>query len=140
MHFCEIWDRMMGIEVRNEFTEKCGKGFPQLWKAQAPWKDVEAKGVFRLTQTGPIFVAETLYMGMVVKLLMVANTENYAGAGTQIAPGRGTSLPTTERRSIAAKSVANGASAKQSSTTGVRNTGRGLRLRAQNQNRGQGHG
>lgn len=74
LHFCEIWDRMMGVEVENEFTKKIGGDFPQLWKAQLPWKAVEAKGVFRLANTGPIFVAETLYMGMVAKLLMVANT------------------------------------------------------------------
>ncbi len=74
LDFCMIWDRLMGVEVRNEFTEKYGRDFPEVWKAQPPWKGAEAKGIFRLTGTGPIFVAETLYAGMVAKLLMVANT------------------------------------------------------------------
>jgi hypothetical protein len=74
LNFCMTWDRTMGVDVKNEFTEKYGRDFPQLWKAQPPWRTVEAKGVFRLTDTGPIFLAETLYMGMVAKLLMVAST------------------------------------------------------------------
>ena len=74
VQFCMVWDRIMGVEVKNEFTEKYGSDFPQLWKAQPPSKAAEVKGVFRLTDTGPIFVAETLYMGMVAKLLMVAST------------------------------------------------------------------
>jgi hypothetical protein len=68
------WDRMMGVEVRNEFTEKYGRDFPHLWQAQSPLRAAEAKGVFRLARAGPTFVAETLYMGMIAKLLMVANT------------------------------------------------------------------
>lgn len=74
LQFCTIWDRMMGVEVRNEFTEIYGRDFPQLWKKQPAWTAAEAKGVFRVISTGPIFVAETLYMGMVAKLLMIANT------------------------------------------------------------------
>jgi hypothetical protein len=73
LQFCMVWDRMVGIEVRNEFTDKYGRDFPQLWKKQQPWTAVEARGAFRLSNTGPIFVAETLYMGMVAKLLMVAH-------------------------------------------------------------------
>ena len=67
LQFCMTWDRMTADEVRNGSVEKYGRDFPQLWKA------AEARGVFRLTGAGPIFVAETLYMGMVAKLLMVAS-------------------------------------------------------------------
>jgi hypothetical protein len=73
-HFCTIWDRMIGVEVRNDFTAKYGREFPELSKAQPPWRDAEARGVFRLTGAGPIFVAETLSMAMVAKLLMTAYT------------------------------------------------------------------
>ena len=49
LQFCMTWDRMMGVEVRNEFVEKYGRDFPELWKAQPPWKAAEASGIFHLT-------------------------------------------------------------------------------------------
>jgi len=72
--FRESWDRMLGLEIKNDFTETYGKGFPELWKAQAPWVKAQAEGEFRLTDRGLIFEAKTHYMALVIKLLAVAAT------------------------------------------------------------------
>jgi hypothetical protein len=74
LQFCMTWDRMIGIEVKNEFTERFGRDFPERWKAQPPQKAVEAKGEFRLIDRKPVFVAENHYMALVAKLLTMAGT------------------------------------------------------------------
>ena len=72
--FRESWERMLGLEIKNDFTEKYGKGFPELWKAQAPWVRVQAEGEFRATDRGIIFEARTHYMALLIKLLAVSAT------------------------------------------------------------------
>jgi len=63
---------MLGLEVKNDFTETYGKYFPELWKAQAPWVKAQAEGEFMLTDRGLVFLAKTHYMALVIKLLGVA--------------------------------------------------------------------
>ena len=70
--FRESWERMLGVEIKNGFTETYGKHFPELWKAQAPWVKVQAEGEFWLTARGLIFLAKTHYMALVIKLLSVS--------------------------------------------------------------------
>jgi hypothetical protein len=72
LQFRTTWDRILGIEIRNTLTETYGKGFPELWKAQEPWKAVQAEGEFRLTDRGLLFLAKTHYMALVIKLLAVS--------------------------------------------------------------------
>jgi len=72
VHFQMIWDRILGIEVRNYFTETFGKGFPELWKPQEPLKAVQAEGEFQLADGGLIFQAKTHYMALVIKLMAVS--------------------------------------------------------------------
>ena len=70
--FRESWDRMLGLEIKNDFTETFGKGFPELGEAQAPWEKAQAEGEFRLTDRGLIFLAKTHYMALVIKLLGIS--------------------------------------------------------------------
>lgn len=70
--FRESWERMLGLEIKNDFTETYGKGFPELWKAQAPWVKAQAEGEFWFTDCGLIFLAKTHYMALVIKLLAVS--------------------------------------------------------------------
>jgi hypothetical protein len=72
--FRESWDRMLGLEIKNDFTETYGKGFPELWKAQAPWVKAQAEGEFQLTDRGLLFLAKTHFMALVIKLLAVSAT------------------------------------------------------------------
>ena len=70
--FRESWDRKLGLEIKNDFTETYGKHFPELWKAQPPWVKAQAEGEFRLTDRGLVFLARTHYMALVIKLLAVS--------------------------------------------------------------------
>jgi hypothetical protein len=70
--FLESWDRMLGLEIKNDFTETYGKGFPELWKAQAPWVKAQAEGEFWLTDRGLIFLSKNHNMALVIKLLGVS--------------------------------------------------------------------
>ncbi len=70
--FRETWDRMLGIEIKNEFTETFGKAFPELWKAQPPWERVTAEGHFRVAEHGLIFEANRHDSALVIKLLAVS--------------------------------------------------------------------
>lgn len=74
LQFRMYWDRMLGLEIKNTFTETCGKGFPELWQPQEPWMKAEAKGEFQISDCGLIFLAETHYMALGIKLLAVAAT------------------------------------------------------------------
>ena len=74
LQFRMDWDRMLGIEVKNSFTETWGKGFPELWKRQEPWIKAEAKGEFQISDYGLILLAETHYSALKIKLLAVAAT------------------------------------------------------------------
>lgn len=74
LQFRMYWDRMLGLGIKNTFTETCGKGFPELWQPQEPWREAQAVGKFQISDRGLIFLAETHYAALVTKLLAVAAT------------------------------------------------------------------
>ena len=75
IHFWEVWDRFLGIEVRNSYTtEGLGKYFPELWKRQEPWIRAQGEGEFQVASGRLIFVAKTHFMALQIKLLAVSAT------------------------------------------------------------------
>lgn len=72
LQFRHTWCRILGIEVRDSFTETFGKDFPDIWKAQEPWRRVPAHGEFQLVDGDLIFLAETHFVALVIKLLVTS--------------------------------------------------------------------
>lgn len=70
--FRMCWDRMLGLEIKDTFTETFGKEFPELWQAQEPWIKAQAEGEFQISDHGLIFLAKTHYMALTIKLLAIA--------------------------------------------------------------------
>lgn len=70
LDFCTTWDKVIGIEAKS-----VKKDSAELWKTPLLQKTVEGKGELRLTEGGPIFVADSHFEALAIKLLMIGNID-----------------------------------------------------------------